>query len=65
MECACCDYLADSVAHWSWFAEIVFVSLHLGVSVGNIIGDEGAKALGDALKGNSTLCLLSLYLQGE
>jgi hypothetical protein len=36
-----------------------------GVSVGNSIGTEGAKALGDALKDNSTLTSLSLDLGGE
>jgi hypothetical protein len=35
------------------------------VSVENEIGDEGAKALGDALKGNTTLSSLSLDLGGE
>jgi hypothetical protein len=65
VEGTCCDYLADSVAHCNWFAEFVFVSLHSGVSVGNRIGAEGAEALGDALKNNSTLSSLSLNLQGE
>jgi hypothetical protein len=65
IECACCEYLANSVAHRNWFAEFVFGSLHSGVSVGNEIGDEGAKALGDALKDNSTLTSLSLKLFSE
>jgi hypothetical protein len=47
------------------FAELVFGSLHSGVSVDNEIGDEGAKALGDALKDNTTLTLLSLDLRSE
>jgi hypothetical protein len=63
--CECCEYLADSVAHWNWFAELVFISLHSGVPVGNRIGDEGGNALGDALKGNTSLTSLSLDLQGE
>jgi hypothetical protein len=54
-----------SVAHWNWFAEFVFGSLHSGVSVGNKIGAEGAKALGDALKDNTTLTSLSLDLGCE
>jgi hypothetical protein len=54
-----------SVARWNCFAEFVFGSLHSGVSVVNNIGDEGAKALGDALKGNTTLTSLSLDLRGE
>jgi hypothetical protein len=54
-----------SVARWNWFAEFVFESLHLGVSVGNTIGDELAKALGGALKDNTTLTSLSLELCGE
>jgi hypothetical protein len=54
-----------SVGHWNCFAEFVFGSLHSGVSVGNGIGDEGGKALGDALKGNTSLTSLSLDLQGE
>jgi hypothetical protein len=35
------------------------------VCVENLIGDEGAKALGDALKYNTTLTSLWLSLQGE
>jgi hypothetical protein len=35
------------------------------VSVDNRIGDEGAKTLADALKGNTTLTSLSLNLLGE
>jgi hypothetical protein len=53
------------VAHWNWFAEFLFGSLHSGVSVGNEIGDEGAKALSDALKDNTTLTSLSLALRSE
>jgi hypothetical protein len=34
------------------------------MSVVNEIGDEGAKALGDALKGNTSLSSLSLDFQG-
>jgi hypothetical protein len=47
------------------FAEFVFGSLQSGVSVGNVIGTEGAKALGDALKDNTTLTSLSLNLYSE
>jgi hypothetical protein len=47
------------------FAEFVFGSLHSGVSVENRIRDEGAKALGDALKDNTTLTSLLLNLRGE
>jgi hypothetical protein len=47
------------------FAEFVFGSLHSGVFVGNRLGDEGAKALGDALKDNNTLTSLSLDLFSE
>jgi hypothetical protein len=47
------------------FTEFVFGSLHSGVSLANGIGDEGAKALGDALKGNTTLTSLSLDLYRE
>jgi hypothetical protein len=65
IECDYCDYLADSVAHWNWFAERVFGSLHSGVSVDNRIGDEGAKVLGDAQKDNTTLTSLSLILPRE
>jgi hypothetical protein len=54
-----------SVAHWNWFAEFVFESLHSGVYVVNGIGAEGAKALGGALKGNTTLTSLSLDLGSE
>jgi hypothetical protein len=54
-----------SVAHWNCFAEFVFASLLSGVSVGNEFGDEGAKALGDALKDSTTLTSLSLDLYGE
>jgi hypothetical protein len=56
----------DSVAHWNCFVEfIIFGSLHSDVSVVNEIGAEGAKALGDALKDNTTLSSLSPNLQGE
>jgi hypothetical protein len=48
------------------FAEFVFwISLHSGVSVGNRIGHEIAKALGGALKDNTTLTSLSLNLGCE
>jgi hypothetical protein len=60
-----CDYLADSVAHWNCFAEFVLGSLLSGVSVDNRIGDEGAGALGDALKDNTTLTSLLLDLGCE
>jgi hypothetical protein len=53
------------VAHWNCFAELVFESLHSGVSVVNRIGAEGAKALGDALKDRTTLTSLSLNLACE
>jgi hypothetical protein len=36
-----------------------------GVSVGNRIGAEGAKALGDSLKDNATLISFSLDLERE
>jgi hypothetical protein len=65
IECDCCDCLADSVAHRNCFAEVVFESLHSGVSVDNDICDEVAKALGDALKDNTTLTSLTLDLSGE
>jgi hypothetical protein len=42
-----------------------FFFLHSGVPIANRIGDEGAKALGDALKDNTTLSSLSLSLEGE
>jgi hypothetical protein len=61
--CACCELRVGSVAHWNCFAE--FESLHSGVSVDNQFGAEGAKALGDALKDNTTLTSLSLDLSGE
>jgi hypothetical protein len=35
------------------------------VPIGNRFGDEGGKAVGDALKDNTTLSSLSLNLQGE
>jgi hypothetical protein len=54
-----------SVAHWNYFAEFVYGSLHSRVSTDNRIGTEGAKALADALKDNTTLTSLSLYLGGE
>jgi hypothetical protein len=54
-----------SVAHWNCFSEFVFGSLHSDVYVVNEIGGKGAKALGDALKDNSTLPSLSLNLAGE
>jgi hypothetical protein len=53
------------VAHLNWFAELVFESLHLGVSVGSSIGQLGVKALGEALMDNTTLTSLSLSLAGE
>jgi hypothetical protein len=55
----------DSVAHWKCFAEFVIKSLHSGVSVDNGIGAEGAKALGGALKDNTTLTSLWLDLGCE
>jgi hypothetical protein len=66
MECDCCDgcdYLADRFAILNWFTEFLF--LHSGVPIGNRIGDEGANALGDALKDTTTLTSLSLDLRGE
>jgi hypothetical protein len=63
--CDCCDCLADIAARLDCFAEFVLVSLHSGVLAGNRIGDEGVKALGDALKDNTTLSSLSLNLHGE
>jgi hypothetical protein len=47
------------------FAEFVFGSPHSGVSADNEIGAEGAKALSDALKDNTTLTSLSLDLYCE
>jgi hypothetical protein len=44
------------------FAEFAFGSLRSGISIGNEISAAGAKALGDALKDNSTLASLSLTL---
>jgi hypothetical protein len=64
IECAYCDCLL-AAAHWNCVAEFVFGFLHSGVSVGNRIGSEGVKALGDALKDNTTLTSLSLHLEGE
>jgi hypothetical protein len=40
-------------------------ALHSGVSVGNGLDAEGAKALGDALKDNTTLTSLLLELRSE
>jgi hypothetical protein len=54
-----------SVAHWNCVAEFVFGSLLGCVFVDNRIGAEGAKALGDALKDNTTLTSLSLDLYSE
>jgi hypothetical protein len=53
------------VAHCNCVAEFVFGSLQSGVSVDNEIGAVGAKALGDALKDNTTLTSLSLNLYCE
>jgi hypothetical protein len=64
-QCDCCDYLAGRAAHWNCFAELVFESLHTDVSVDNQIDDEGARALGDALKDNTTLTSFSLELYCE
>jgi hypothetical protein len=47
------------------FAEFVFESLHSGLSVDNEIGTDGAKALGDALKDNTTLASLALNFYCE
>jgi hypothetical protein len=63
--CDCCDGLADSVAHCNCLAEYGLEFIFPQVSLVNEIGDEGAKALGDALKGNTTLTSLSLNLAGE
>jgi hypothetical protein len=67
VECDCRAYLLTALTIWDWFAEFVVGSLHSGVSVcvDNAIGPSGAKALGDALKDNSTLTSLSLYLGGQ
>jgi hypothetical protein len=46
------------------FAEFIFGTLP-GVFEGNELGDEGVKALGDALKENTTVTSLSLNLRGE
>jgi hypothetical protein len=54
-----------SVAHWECIAEFVFGSPHSGVSADSGISEAGAKALGDALKDNTTLTSLSLDLSGE
>jgi hypothetical protein len=51
-------------ANLNWCAELVFESLHADM-LDNRIGPEGAKALGDALKDNTTLASLSLILAGE
>jgi hypothetical protein len=51
-------------AHLNWFAELVFESLHTNM-LDNRIGPEGANALADALKDNTTLPSLSLSLAGE
>jgi hypothetical protein len=63
--CDCCDCMLAASPIGAVFAEFVFGSLHSGVSVVNDIGDEGAKALGDSLKDNTTLTLLSLNLRCE
>jgi hypothetical protein len=49
--------------HLNWFAELVFESLHTDM-LDNRIGPKGAKALGDAMKDNTTLTSLSLNLAG-
>jgi hypothetical protein len=54
-----------SVAHWNCFAEFFFGTLPSGVFVGNRFSDEGAKALGDALKENTTVTSLLLNFRGE
>jgi hypothetical protein len=59
--CDCCDCLAD---HLNCLLNL-YLDLHSGMSVVNRIGDEGANALGDALKDNTTLTSLSLNLRGE
>jgi hypothetical protein len=65
IECDCCDCLLAASPIGTGFAEFVFESLHSGVSVVNDIGDEGGKALGGALKDNTTLTSLSLNLGSE
>jgi hypothetical protein len=56
------------VAHWNWIAELgIWISppgrcVCVCMCVDTRIGDEGVKALGDALKDNTTLTSLSLYL---
>jgi hypothetical protein len=57
--------LPVGVTHRNCFAEFVFESLLSGESLGSRIGAEGAKALGEALKDNSTLTSLSLNLYCE
>jgi hypothetical protein len=59
------DYLAESFAILNWFAEYLFFSTLVCVPIGNGIGDEGAKAVGDALKYSSMLTSLSLDFQRE
>jgi hypothetical protein len=65
IECDCCDCLADSVAPIGTVLLNSCLNLSTRVSVGSRIGAEGAKALGDALKENTTLTSLSLDLSGE
>jgi hypothetical protein len=69
IECDCGD-CGDFLARQCCSIETVlliflFGSLYLLVSVDNRLGAEGANALGDGLKGNTTLTSLRLTLQGE
>jgi hypothetical protein len=66
IECACCDcLLAASPIGTGLLNSYLDLSTRVCAFVGNGIGAEGAKALGDALKDNTTLTSLNLALRGE
>jgi hypothetical protein len=65
IEYDCCDCLLAVSPIGIVLLNSYFGSLHSGVSADNGIGAEGAKALGDALKDNTTLTSLSLSLESE
>jgi hypothetical protein len=65
IECAYCDCLLAALPIGTGLLNSHLDLSTRGVSVGNRIGAEGAKALGDALEDNTTLTSLSLNLRGE
>jgi hypothetical protein len=63
--CACCDFLLAASPIGTVSLKSYWGLSTRGVSVVNGIGAEGAKALGNALKDNTTMTSLSLNLGSE